>query len=76
MLSVMETRRSQITRHWLGRLSFSFFVVAFFLGWDGYKRYSTGVEDWLTFLDFLAAAMSLGLGFMGVRERHRPSDPK
>jgi len=68
----MQRRWSNLTRRWLGRLSFSFFVVAFFLGWEGYKRHSSGItDDWRTFLYFIAAATSLGLGFMGVRERHR-----
>jgi len=73
----METRWSQLTRRWLGRLSFSFFVIAFFLGWDGYKRHTAAGgagDDRRTFLDFVAAAMSLALGFMGVRERHSSED--
>jgi len=73
----MESRWSLVTRRWLGRFSISLFVIAFFLGWEGYKRHIALAEsgdDWRTYLDFIAAAMSLGLGFMGVRERHRSLD--
>ena len=65
---------SDITRRWLGRLSFAFLVVAFFLGWEGYKRYMVEggqIGDWRTLLDFVAAGMSLVLAFTGLRERHR-----
>jgi hypothetical protein len=58
-------------------LSFSFFVVAFVLGWEGYKLHIAAGgagDDWRTFLYFIAAAMSLALGIIGVRERHRPDD--
>lgn len=69
----MQIDWHRITRRWIARLSISFFVVAFFLGWEGYKRFnaSGGVMDWRTLLDFVAAALSLILGFAGVRERHR-----
>lgn len=62
-----------LTRRWLGRLSFSFFVIAFFLAWDGYKRFaaSGGQLDWRTLLEFVAALLSAALGFRGIRERHR-----
>ena len=71
----MQKDWSGITRRWLGRLSFSFFVVGFFLAWEGYKRYTaTGrsVEDWRTLLYLFAAMLSIVLGLTGVRERHRP----
>lgn len=71
----MRKQWSEITRWWLGRFSFAFLVVAFFLGWEGYKRYTAAggqVSDWRTLLDFVAAGMSAVLGFTGLRERHRP----
>lgn len=71
----MKNDWPQITRYWLGRLSFSFLVIAFFLGWEGHKRYVAAggaIADWRTMLDFVAAALSLVLGFTGLRERHRP----
>ncbi|HEY2589738.1 MAG TPA: hypothetical protein VGI81_28600 [Tepidisphaeraceae bacterium] len=69
----MQIDWQTLTRRWLARLSISFFVIAFFLGWEGYKRFNAtgGAVDWRTLLDFVAAALSLILGFTGVRERHR-----
>jgi hypothetical protein len=63
-----------ITRRWLARLSFSFLIVAFFLAWQGYKRYHAAgdVADWRTLLYFFAAMLSVVLALTGVRERHRP----
>lgn len=66
---------NEITRRWLGRLSFSFLIVAFFLGWQGYKEYIAAggaIADWRTLLHFVAAVLALLLGFAGLRERHRP----
>jgi hypothetical protein len=63
------------TGRWLQRLTFSFFVIAFFLGWDVYKRYiATGdpVGNWRMLFEAVAAVLSVALGFMGLRERHRP----
>ena len=64
---------SAITRRWLARLSFSFLVIAFFLAWEGYKRYqaAAGEADWRTILYFAAAAVSVMVGLTGLRERHR-----
>lgn len=62
------------TRYWLGRLSFSFLVIAFFLGWEGRKRYLAAggaIADWRTLLDFVAAVLAVGIALMGLRERHR-----
>lgn len=66
---------TEITRRWMGRLSFSFLIVAFFLGWKGYKQYVAAggaIADWRTLLDFVAAVLALLLGLAGLRERHRP----
>jgi hypothetical protein len=63
-----------ITRRWLARLSFSFFVIAFFLAWDGYRRYQAAGPrgiDWRTLLDWFAAVLSVVLAFVGIGERHR-----
>jgi hypothetical protein len=70
----MENRRSKFTRRWLARLGFSFLVIGFFLGWEGYKRYAAAggsANDWRTLLYFFAAALSIVMGFAGLRERHR-----
>ncbi len=65
-----------ITRRWLARLSVSFLIVAFFLAYEGYRRYQIlrGQADWRVMLDFFAATVSIVLAFVGVRERHRPGD--
>ena len=70
----MQNEWTVITRRWIGRLSFSFFVIGFFLAWEGYKRHTSGgIDDWRTLLDFAAGAVSISLGFTGLRERHRTS---
>lgn len=63
-----------ITRRWLARFSFSFLVIAFFLAWEGYKRYQlTGgrLADWHALLYWFAAMLSLVMAFVGISERHR-----
>ena len=63
-----------ITRRWLARLSFSFLVIAFFLAWEGYKRYQAGgghAADLRTLLYWFAAVLSTVLAFVGISERHR-----
>ena len=70
----MHDDRSALTRRWLQRLAFSFFVVAFFLAWDAYKRFIAhggAVNDWRMVLEGIAAGMSMVLGVLGLRERHR-----
>jgi hypothetical protein len=64
----------QIALRWLGRFSFSFLVIGFFLAWEGYKRYTAAnaqAGDWRTTLYFIGAMASVALGFTGLRERHR-----
>lgn len=73
----MESNWQSITRRWLGRLSFSFLVIALFLGWEGYRRYEVSggaIMDWRTVLYFFAAVLSLVMAFIGLRERHRPEE--
>ena len=71
----MRNDLHRITRRWLARLSFSFLIIAFFLAWEGYKRYqATGSQgiDWHILLYWFAAALSVVLAFVGISERHRP----
>ena len=72
----MKKDWQQITRRWLARLSVSFMVIAFFLAYEGYRRYQIlhGQADWRVLLNFFAATVSVVLAFVGVRERHRPGD--
>ena len=72
----MKNDLHQITRRWLARLSTSFLIVAFFLAYQGYRRYQIlhGQVDWRVLLNFFAATVSVVLALLGVRERHRPRD--
>ena len=70
----MKNDWAETTRRWLGRLSFSFLVVAFFLGWEGHRRYvmlGGAARDWRMLLDFIGAALALLMGLRGLRERHK-----
>ena len=58
-------------RRWLARLTFSFFVLAAVLAWEAYKATGAGANGRAT-LCTLGAAAAAGIGFLGVRERHRP----
>ena len=59
-------------RQWLARLSFSFLVVAAVLAWETYHGLQTGALGvGRAALYLVAAGMAIGLGFMGIRERHR-----
>lgn len=58
---------------WLGRFSFSFFVVGFFLAWKGYEG-ATGalgsIAAYQIILFFVAAMLCAVMGFLGLRVRH------
>jgi hypothetical protein len=58
-------------RRWLARLSFSFFILAAVLAWEAYKANGAGAGARRT-LYAVGAVVCLGLGLVGVRERHRP----
>lgn len=60
-------------RKWLARLSFPFFIAAFLLAWQGYKVMTGKAPGgaWPVGAYFVVAAVALGLGMAGVRERHR-----
>ena len=62
-------------RRWLGRLSFSFLIVAIFLVYSGYR----GMEQHVVsparaVFYFLGALLAFVLFLLGVRARHRPGD--
>ncbi|HTL28923.1 MAG TPA: hypothetical protein VL282_06880 [Tepidisphaeraceae bacterium] len=59
---------------WLSRLSFSFFIIAAVLVWEIYKSLigeRGPVPQWRIALYLLATVISITLGAMGVRARHR-----
>ncbi len=59
-------------RNWLARLSFSFLIIAAVLGWETYRGLQTGTLGVArAALYLLAGGMAIGLGIMGIRERHR-----
>lgn len=57
----------------LARLTFTFFIIAGVLLWEGYRqgRASPPVSRAQLALYAIAAALSLILGFAGLRARHR-----
>jgi hypothetical protein len=62
-------------RKWLARLSFSFIIIGAVLAWEGYKAQGrTGFPPNPTraTICYLAAAICIGTGLAGIRERHRP----
>lgn len=64
-------------RKWLARLSFSLIIVAAVLAYEGRQvmRGDRGSRPaWAAYAFFAGAAVCLGLGFRGVRERHRARD--
>jgi peptidoglycan/LPS O-acetylase OafA/YrhL len=60
-------------RKWLARLSFSFLIIAVFLGYQGYMGLQgrLDISPTLAGVYLVAAAMAMSLFFAGVRERHR-----
>jgi hypothetical protein len=56
-------------RKWLGRLAFSFIVLAAVLVWEGSRARERGESvTWY----YIGAAVLAGAGMAGVREKHRP----
>ena len=53
---------------WLGRLAFSFLIIAAVIAWSGHKAASRGE---LPTLHYVAAAVLGAAGIIGLRERHR-----
>lgn len=54
-----------MTRKWLVRFSFSFIILGAVCAWEGYK--SPHRATWW----YVVAAVFVGAGLAGVRERHR-----
>jgi hypothetical protein len=60
---------------WLSRLSFSFLIVGMILAWHAYRAAGGRpgpIPTWKIILELIAAALCFVLGFMGIRQRHRP----
>jgi hypothetical protein len=63
---------SELTRLWLARLAMSFIIVAAVLGWDALRPNRIDRDSVKVWIEGIAAALSMGLGLAGIRERHRP----
>jgi hypothetical protein len=55
-------------RKWLARLSFSFLILAAVLAWEGHRAGQAGRNG---LLHYAGAVVLVGLGLVGLRERHR-----
>ena len=58
-------------RQWLARLSFSCFILASVLAWEAYKASGAGLTARASACT-VGAVVAVGVGLLGVRERHRP----
>jgi hypothetical protein len=58
-------------RYWFSRLGFSFIIIACVLAYTGFQASREGVHGWGVYLDYAGAALMLGAGLAGLRERHR-----
>ncbi len=73
----MPLNRLGDASRWLARLTFSFFILAAVLGWEGYQASTgrrPGVPQWRATVYMFAAGAFFLLGSAGVRARHRPYD--
>jgi heme A synthase len=62
-------------RRWLARLSFSFLILAVFLGYTAYRgAQNHDLSHGRIALHLVAAALAFSLFLMGTREKHRPRD--
>jgi hypothetical protein len=55
-------------RRWLGRLAFSFLILAAVFLWEGKRAADRGASPKTR---YGAALIFAGLGVLGIRERHR-----
>lgn len=58
-------------RYWFARLSFSFIVIACVVAYTGYQASQEGAARWRVNIHYAGAALLLGAGIAGLRERHR-----
>ena len=68
----------QHLRRWLGRLGFSFLIIAFVLLWTGYKDLTGDAtrprRPGRALLCFIGGGACMALASAGMRERHRRYD--
>jgi hypothetical protein len=58
-------------RDWFSRLGFSFIIIACVLAYTGYQASQQGAQRWRVIVQYVGAALLLGAGLAGLRERHR-----
>jgi hypothetical protein len=66
-----------MSRTWLARLSYSFFILAAVLLWELYNIHQGrrgNVPEWRVILYLLGAGLGVVMGALGIRERHRARD--
>ena len=62
---------------WLARFSFSFFIVGGWLFWQCYKAVQGQlgpISNGQLILFLIGGLVSIVMGIVGIRERHRPYD--
>ena len=59
-------------RRWLARLGFSFVVMAFVFGWQGWRLSQERAAPWKVYGSYALAVAFASAGLAGLRERHRP----
>jgi hypothetical protein len=60
-----------LLNRWLIRLAFSFLILAGLLAWETHKQVTTDGWTPKTMVMACGAALALGIGLRGIRERHR-----
>jgi hypothetical protein len=55
---------------WFARLAFSFLIVGFVVGYEGYKAQQRGESARATIM-MIGAAAGIAMGISGLRARHR-----
>jgi hypothetical protein len=70
----MTPGTKETIRRWIGRLTFSFVIIAAAMAWEGYKALGTEGRPQRPARAmgcFIAAGASMALASAGMRERHR-----
>lgn len=71
IVQIGSYERDTLMRTWLARLAFSFIVLAAALAWTAYRTSQERPGAWTIVAMYCAAALLLGIGLAGMRERHR-----
>ncbi len=58
-------------RRWLARFGFSFVVLAFVFGWQGWRLSQEQAAPWKAYGSYALGVAFGSAGLAGLRERHR-----